>query len=276
MTNSKELFQEVLQKITFTSDRNEAEAVVRYLLEHRYELSQQELLLGKPITVDVTQLNNDITRINQHEPVQYILETAWFFNRKFIVRPGVLIPRPETEIVVEAIIKEASENATILDVGTGSGCIAISLALETSARVFALDISEEALNIARENAEALKASVSFSELDILKEPLPFSEIDLLISNPPYIREQEKKSMEQNVLGFEPSLALFVPDDDPLLFYRALAEQGKKILKSGGKILAEINSALGNETVDLMNEQGYHSVHLIKDMEGKNRIIKATR
>jgi release factor glutamine methyltransferase len=160
-------------------------------------------------------------------------------------------------------------------VGTGSGCIAISLALAVlPAQVFALDLSANALHLAQQNAIELNATVNWLQADFLNDELPLSDFDYIVSNPPYIRELEKSSMEPTVLQFEPHLALFVPDAEPLIFYRALAAKGKTILKKGGKILAEINSQLSAEVKLLFEHEGYESVHLIKDMEGKSRFVSA--
>lgn len=279
MTNSKELFQELVNKITGTPDREEAYAIVFHLLEQRVGITRQDVMMQRPVAVELSSFEEDITRINRYEPVQYVTEAAWFRNRLFVVRPGVLIPRPETELLVEEILKEinGSTHDAIVDVGTGSGCIALSLSLELPhATVVGIDISDVALKIAGENAKKLKASVTFQKADILQKTFPFRDLDFLVSNPPYIRESEKQAMEKNVLEYEPALALFVPDNDPLKFYRALAEKGMQSLKPGGKLMAEINAALGMEVVDLLKSYDYRSIELINDLDGKNRIIKAKR
>jgi release factor glutamine methyltransferase len=275
MANSKKLFQELLNKITLT-DREEAEAILFYLFEARAGLRRDEILLNKPIgsSIDFTL---DINRINVHEPVQYVSGYAWFCNRKFEVNSSVLIPRPETEELIYEVLKSKLKNPAILDVGTGSGCIAITLALEMAgATIFAIDKSEAALVVAKNNAKRLNAEIQFLQSDFLKEQITFGkQFDLVVSNPPYVRELEKHQMEQTVLRYEPPLALFVPNEQPLLFYEALAKNGRNILKEGGKIVAEINSAFGSEVKSLFESNGYHEVALMKDVAGRNRIVFAT-
>ncbi len=275
MANSKELFQELLNKITLT-DREEAEAILFYLFEARTGLGRDDFFLNKPIdhTEDFTE---DIIRINAHEPVQYVTGYAWFYNRKFEVNSSVLIPRPETEELIYEVLKSRLKSPTVLDVGTGSGCIAITLALEgIGATVYALDKSEMALAVAKRNAKKLNAEILFLHADFLKEQtMDGIQFDLIVSNPPYVRELEKQQMEPTVLSYEPHMALFVPDENPLLFYSSLAEKGKAILKREGKIVAEINASLGNEVKLLFESKGYRNVALVKDLEGKNRIVSAT-
>lgn len=275
MANSKELFQELLGKITLT-DRSEATAILYYLLETKLNLTQQEILTGKTTQASVDQFSEEIFRINANEPIQYITGVAWFRNKKFFVDKSVLIPRPETELLVQCVIDEKRKNPVILDVGTGSGCIAICLGLEIpGSRIAALDISEDSLKTARRNATTLEASVSFIQSDFLKEEIKIDKLDYLVSNPPYVRQSEKKTMEPNVLDYEPHQALFVPNENPLLFYKELARQGKNLLKSGGKIFTEINSNLGAESKLLFEQEDYKNVKLIKDLEGKERIVSAT-
>lgn len=275
MTNSKELFHDLLNKITLPN-REEAQAILYYLLENKLGLTRTEVLAGKSVEVEPTQLNIFLSRINAHEPIQYITGVAWFRNRKFEVNSSVLIPRPETEILVQTVVDEKISQPEILDVGTGSGCIAISLALEISnARIWAIDISEAALKTAEENAQQLNASVNFVKSDFLSGEMDLENLDFIVSNPPYVQESEKKSMEQNVLEYEPHLALFVSDNDPLIFYRTLARRGKNLLKASGMVMAEINPLLAKETHQLFCEAGYRYVQLLHDLEGKYRIIKAT-
>lgn len=275
MANSNKLFQELLNKITLT-DRDEAEAILFYLLEARMGLTREEILGSKQIN-GAFDFALDINRINAHEPVQYIAGYAWFCNRKFEVNSSVLIPRPETEGLVYEILKDKMKSPTLLDVGTGSGCIAITLALEVDgANVYALDKSEMALVVAKNNAKRLDAEIHFLHSDFLKEQTMLgAKFDLVVSNPPYVIELEKQQMESTVLSYEPHMALFVPDENPLLFYNSLAEKGKVLLKRGGKVMAEINAQLSNEVKLLFENEGYREVILVKDMEGKNRIVSAT-
>ncbi len=274
MANSKELFHEVLNKITI-SDRAEAEAIAYFLLEARLEIDRQHVWSNLPTQADILLLDNDIARINAYEPVQYVTQTAWFCGHRFVVNSHVLIPRPETEQLVSEVMKLAVPSAKIVDVGTGSGCIAVSLALALpSALVYGLDVSEGALQVAQQNAKQLNASVHWIHADFLNENLSLEKIDILVSNPPYIRELEKSAMEPTVLRFEPHLALFVPNHDPLVFYRALARKGKQMLNQDGKIIAEINAQFSKEVKALFAEEGYQQVSLIKDIEGKDRFVCA--
>lgn len=218
-------------------------------------------------------------RLAQHEPIQYILGTTTFYGYTFRVTPAVLIPRPETEELVDLIVhEEQTEGLRLLDIGTGSGCIAISLAKQLEkAIVYALDISAEALKVAAHNAETNGARVRFIQQDILHdEDWPEEAPDIIVSNPPYVMNRESKEMEERVLAHEPHSALFVPDENPLLFYRAIAHFGLCHLKTSGRLYFEINAALGNETRDLMVHLGYRDSRIIKDMAGKDRIIKAIR
>lgn len=275
MTNSKELFHDLLQRLTFSREPGEKQAALHYLLEQRFGITRHQIMMNVAIDIDHSILLLDLDRLNRHEPVQYVVETAWFRQQRYAVNPSVLIPRPETELLVQEVIDRYPAVARVVDVGTGSGCIAISLALEMhTSNVFAVDKSEAALSTAKKNATTLGAKVDFRRIDVLQESIPFNDLDVLVSNPPYVRELEKKEMDLNVLRHEPHDALFVPDHDPLVFYRALAIHGKKVLRQGGALIAEINSALGLETQNLFLAHNYRSVTLKNDLEGKDRIIIA--
>mgnify|MGYP002777201587 CR=1 FL=1 len=278
MTNSKELFNELVGRITLPEEVSEIQHIVFLLLSHVYQLTYTEILAGKPIQVqDKSALNAMIDRINQHEPIQYITGEASFYGRIFQVNPAVLIPRPETELLVEAICVAARSNPepkTILDIGTGSGCLAVSLALELpNTQVYAVDISQQALECAQKNARTLHASVTFQQLDILKEEISGT-FDLIVSNPPYISQQEKSVMRKNVLDFEPHVALFAPGDDALLFYQTIAEKAKRALKPNGSLWFEINEHFGSEIADILKASGYNSIRLFQDLDKKDRMISA--
>lgn len=237
--------------------------------------------LGKDITLSVKaeqELESILTRLHHFEPIQYILGEARFLGRTFYVAPGVLIPRPETEELVELMLKELSPVSRILDIGTGSGCIAVSLAKELpEAQVTAWDVSEEALAIAVSNSKALQASVRFEQRDVLTySPGATESYDVIVSNPPYVIEVEKQEMEQNVLDWEPSLALFVPDADPLRFYRRIAMLGLEMLVPGGKLYFEINRAFGEDTVSMLRELGYRAIRLQKDISHNDRFVIAEK
>ncbi len=246
-------------------------------------LGQQtvDYYLGKDIILSVKEeqeLESILARLHNFEPIQYILGEARFLGRTFRVAPGVLIPRPETEELVEMMLKELSPVSRVLDVGTGSGCIAISLAKELpESQVTAWDVSGEALSIAAANSKALQASVRFEQRDVLTyEPCVVDCYDVIVSNPPYVTEAEKQEMEHNVLDWEPSLALFVPDTDPLRFYRRIAVLGLEMLTSGGKLYFEINRAFGKDTVAMLCETGYRAVRLQKDISHNDRFVIAEK
>ena len=237
--------------------------------------------LGKDIILspkEAQELESILIRLCNFEPIQYVQGITYFLGRTFQVAPGVLIPRPETEELVEIILKEISVNARILDIGTGSGCIAVSLSKELpNAQVTAWDISEEALAISRRNNEVLQAFVNFVLCDVLTcQPTLQERYDVIVSNPPYVLEAEKQEMERNVLDWEPSLALFVPDSDPLRFYRRIAELGLVMLEPCGKLYFEINRAFGEATVAMLLELGYSSAHIQKDISGNDRFVIAKR
>jgi len=220
-----------------------------------------------------------VDRLKKQEPIQYIFGEANFFGLSFLVNKNVLIPRPETEELVEWILSNSSPTLPyrILDIGTGSGCIAVSLAKNLpNASVFGLDISNEALKLAKKNAKKNNTTVHFEQVDILKSDtiISFESFDVIVSNPPYITKSEKYYMEKNVLEYEPENALFVPDNNPLLFYQRIAEFGKIRLNKNGSLFFEINSAFGKETVNMLKKTGYNEVALRKDISGKDRMIQA--
>lgn len=284
----------------------EAQALVRLIMERVCGISTYQLLLGKGKDLSDTEkskVKEIVEGLRLYKPIQYLIGTAEFYGMELKVTPDVLIPRPETAELVERVIKDYhGQSPHILDIGTGSGCIAISLAKHLpGARVTGMDISPEALSIAAENAHGNDVSVHFIEFDILSESkISFSRMarefhkhetkcslgrnkvfismkqkfDCIVSNPPYIMNKEKAAMEANVLEHEPHLALFVPDDDPLLFYRAIARFGQSALAKGGRLYFEINALCGNETVALLEQENYKEVELIQDLYGKDRIVKA--
>lgn len=246
-------------------------------------LGQQtvDYYLGKDIILSAKaeqELESIIARLSNFEPIQYIQGEARFLGRTFRVAPGVLIPRPETEELVELMLKELSGGSRVLDIGTGSGCIAVTLAKELpKAHVEAWDISADALAIASANSETLHASVCFEQRDVLNyTPGEEEKYDVIVSNPPYVTLFEKQNMEANVLNWEPSQALFVPDEDPLRFYRRIAVLGIDMLLPGGRLYFEINRAFGEDTVAMLNELGYRSVRLLKDISHNDRFVIAKR
>lgn len=279
MTNSKELFNDLVSRITLKEDKSEIQAIVSLLLEKKLGLTRTEILTGKEIESDPSDFDPFIVQINDHKPIQYILGEAVFYGRIFKVNSSVLIPRPETELLIYEILRSVKnrngDTPRILDIGTGSGCIAITLALEIQqAIVHATDISKEAINIATQNSEELGCSVKFHEHNILEDEVSFGPFDLIVSNPPYIAEEEKVEMKKNVLEHEPHLALFAPAEDPLAFYKAIASKGKKALSPGGSVWVEINEHFGNEVADIFKDCGYHAIRIIKDLDRKDRIVTA--
>lgn len=237
--------------------------------------------LGKDIILSPKEkqdLDGILARLHKFEPIQYIQGSARFLERSYLVAPGVLIPRPETEELVEMMIKEIPADAHILDIGTGSGCIAVSLSKAfPDAGVTAWDISEEALLIARQNNDRLGGNVRFLRQDVFAYmPDGKEHYDVIVSNPPYVTESEKQAMERNVLDWEPFSALFVSDSDPLLFYRRIAELGRGMLVPGGRLYFEINRAYGEATVTMLCGQGYVNLRVLKDISGNDRIVIAER
>ena len=237
--------------------------------------------LGKDIILsskEMQKLNGILARLLNFEPIQYIQGTARFLERSYHVAPGVLIPRPETEELVEVMLREIPSDARILDIGTGSGCIAISLSQAfPNAKVTAWDVSEDALCIARRNNDDLQASVCFVKQDVLAWRGDGGQCyDVIVSNPPYITESEKQEMERNVLDWEPFSALFVPNNDPLLFYRRIGELGRMMLVDGGRLYFEINRAYGEATAMMLCGQGYTGIRILKDISGNDRFVIAER
>lgn len=277
MTNSKELFTKLVNRVTVPYSRAEIQSIIYLLFEKKLGLSRTDILVGKKLEVSSDEFDSFILRINQYEPIQYILGEALFYRRVFKVNSSVLIPRPETELLVDEICRFAHNEIqpkTLLDIGTGSGCIAISLALELpETMVKAIDISESALACAAENAACLKAQVTFSKIDILKDTVPGS-YDLIVSNPPYISDAERGTMNKNVLDFEPHKALFAPGSDPMIFYKVIGEKARKLLSSDGSLWFEINEHYGTELKKLMEVLGYQQVQIIKDLDKKDRILRA--
>jgi release factor glutamine methyltransferase len=274
MTNAKILFESLKNKIT-AHPPEEADEITFIILSAYYRVSRIDISMG--VEVDERLLpTNIIDRINAHEPVQYVLGQTNFCDVFIRVNPHVLIPRPETEELVLHAIK--TKPKTVLDLGTGSGCIPIAIAKAfPQAEIYAVDVSEDALNVARLNAYLNEQKVEFLNKDILNFDWETdTTFDLIISNPPYVKASEIKDMDSLVVDNEPHLALFVPDNDPLLFYKKIVAVGEKYLKKGGNIMVEINSALGKETLSLFQNSSYSNAVLKKDFYGKDRFVFAER
>lgn len=258
----------------------ELSAIAKGVLSDIFRLSLTELYTGKDRNFPPEaskRLEDIIRRLRQHEPLQYIMGETYFHGLPIKVTPDVLIPRPETAELTDWIASEKRTAPSILDIGTGSGCIPIALAkVFPLARISAWDISTRALLVAEENARINHADIQFAQVDVLSDSLPDIRTDILVSNPPYITTREKSGMQPNVTEWEPGTALFVPDNDPLLFYRRIADIGTSILTDGGTIYFETNQNYGEETAALLREKGYRNVTLRKDMSGNDRMIKADR
>lgn len=284
MKNSRALYQEAVKKITLSESVDEIKSMVLLLMEHTFGISRTDIVAGKPIVPEpqqLSQLDQYIERMNTGEPVQYILEEAYFCGRIFHVNPSVLIPRPETEVLISVILSwekkyrpEGAGRIKVLDIGTGSGCIPVTLRLEWPlSDVYATDISAAALKVARHNAERHQAEISFLKHDILHDDIPFGDIDVIISNPPYVTRSEANDMKQNVLGFEPHGALFVPDDDPFIFYKEIVSKSKAVLAHAGLLAVEINEKFGREIAGIFHAEGFIHVEVVNDVDGKPRVVQ---
>jgi len=265
-------------------DQKEAAAIANLVMENITGMKKIDRIIHKDHILsaeDVQRLERYASELQQHKPVQYVLHEAWFCGMKFFVDESVLIPRPETEELVDWMFTEmklANKFAsTCLDVGTGSGCIAVALKKKLpSSMVLACDMSEKALEVAERNARALSADVQFQLLDFLDENqlsnLP--SIDLLVSNPPYIPATEKNSIARNVVDYEPHLALFVPDTDPIIFYRAMVSFAIRYMRKGAMIFAELHETTAQDVAHMFDMNGLQNVELKRDIHGKPRMIKA--
>ncbi|EMR01066.1 peptide chain release factor N(5)-glutamine methyltransferase [Cesiribacter andamanensis] len=271
------LYRSTYQQLTPLGESASQQAY--WLLEGIVGISLMDVVLDKKIALSAQQeqlLQQAIARLLRHEPLQYVLGVANFRGHDFVVSPAVLIPRPETEELVQRILERHQQQhpLRILDVCTGSGCIALSLAKELpGASVWATDISPEALAIAEQNRQRLGVEVQLLQADALQAPFPAEELDVVVSNPPYVRQSEADKMQPNVLDWEPHLALFVPDEDALRFYRAIAREAAKKLKKGGWLYVEINEAYGHEVAGLLQQLGFGQVQVLPDLQGKARMVE---
>ena len=274
------IYLQTLENISALYDKNEGAAITHLLFEKIAEIQQVTNIQN--ITYDPTTLefiDTQVAALKNHQPIQYVLGEAWFYNRKYIVNPDVLIPRPETEELVDWIVKENTHqsNLQIIDIGSGSGCIAISLALAfQNCRVKAIDVSNEAIAVIEKNALGLKANnLETFSLNFLDDSNwnGFERFDIIVSNPPYIPENETGTLDKHVLDWEPGLALFVPSKDPLLFYKKLADFGKFHLTNTGKIYMECHYLYAIASEKYFQEMGYET-QLKKDMQGNERMLKA--
>lgn len=278
---TREAINRLRENLAGAYDPREIESMTRVIFE--------DVLLWKPVDIVMrdqeplpsffdTKLDGIIDRLLRHEPLQYILGKARFHGHSFAVTPATLIPRPETEQLVDMIVDQnPGSDLRVLDIGTGSGCIAISLARALKfAHVTATDISPQALAVAQQNAAALKTRVSFVQQDILTTQAPREAWDIIVSNPPYITMSERSAMERNVLDYEPGSALFVPDDNPMLYYRPIAAYASLALASAGRLYLEINRAMGSQVVQTLQQAGLKNIQLHNDFNGNPRFATAIK
>lgn len=262
-------------------EHQEANALARIIYCEILKQSNVDYYLCKDMDLSANEekkVKGILDRLAKFEPIQYIQEKTNFLGREFFVKQGVLIPRQETEELVALVAQTCQPDDKILDIGTGSGCIAISLSKEhPNAKVYAWDISKEALEVAQLNNRLLAATVQFAQNDIFQyEATGNEQFNIIISNPPYIAEHEKAEMEANVLHWEPEIALFVPNEDPLRFYRRISELGQKMLTPHGELFFEINRAYGKEIKQLLHDLGYHNIQIKKDISNNDRFVYAER
>ena len=273
-----------IQELTPLYDAGEAESFFYLILEAKHQLQRVDLALQPDLVFSDEEIviwNFILEQLKKEIPIQYILGVTHFYGLEFEVNSAVLIPRPETEelvdwIVLKSKIKNQKSKLKILDIGTGSGCIAIALAKNLpNAQVFALDVSEQALATAKTNAELNQVTIQFLHQSILETENLGQQFDVIVSNPPYVRELEKQEIKKNVLDNEPHLALFVEDNDALIFYRKIAQLAQKNLNPQGQLYFEINQYLGQEMLDLLREMGFKNCELRKDIYGNDRMIQCT-
>ena len=289
-------YDEFWQPLTKVYDSGEAKAIARMVYEVRFGLTLTDIVMGRADHCPEEELRAIQKRLLEGEPVQYIIGVADFCGRQFHVEPGVLIPRPETAELCRWIIEERGERReerdfSVLDIGTGSGCIAITLALEMpEAKVTAWDISDDALRIAQKNATTLGAEVAFEKQDALNisltshhspltshhSPLTSNQWDLIVSNPPYIKPKERNGMEKNVLAYEPHVALFAPEDQPIIFYQRIGDYAWQSLNPGGMLFFELNPLTANDVSSYLQRLGFTEVEIRKDDYGKDRFLKAKK
>ncbi len=280
--NITEIRKYIISSISNVYEANEAESISYLIFEDVLKRSKTDIILkgADLVTTDETdKISKIIEELKNNKPIQYILGYADFYDLKFAVNEYTLIPRQETEILVNEIIKynKQFKNIKIIDIGTGTGCIAISLAKNINANVTALDISNEALQIAQNNAKMNNVSLNFLNLNILENNLKSDFLfDVIVSNPPYVTNTEKQFMHENVLNYEPNSALFVDDSNPLLFYKSILQFAEKNLVTGGQIWFEINEKFGTDILELLKKHNFTNIKIIKDLNEKERIAFGTK
>jgi release factor glutamine methyltransferase len=276
-------YETLCHRLSTCYEAGEAKALVRWVLDVRFGLSLTDIICGKVTQLsadDQAELEKIMQRLEKGEPVQYIIGVADFAGRQFKVAPGVLIPRPETAELCEWVVSEAQNASQLLDIGTGSGCIAITLAAELPhAKVSAWDISDDALRIASGNASLLGANVTFEKHDILDTAIATDTqpiYDVIVSNPPYIKLSERDGMAKNVRDYEPDIALFAPEANPIIFYQKIAHFAWKNLREGGRLFFELNPLTSEAVGDDLRQLGFSDIEFRQDLYGKQRFLKATK
>jgi release factor glutamine methyltransferase len=278
--SSKKLLQWIVERIELDETDLEIQGLAYIIIEHLFKINKTEIITDRSLNISSSQLkelNQFLDRINKGEPIQYILGETEFYGRQFIVNPGVLIPRGETEELVDLVIKDhKGKKIKVLDIGSGSGCIPITIVKELKLiKAYAIDFDPRAIKVARQNATRHQVEIDFLMIDILKEKIPIQGLDVIISNPPYVTLSEKSQMKTNVLEHEPATALYVSDENPLIFYERIADLGRESLKEDGKLYFEINENFGNKIAQMLEQRGYKNIELIADLNGKDRVIKAS-
>ncbi len=273
--SSKELVGQIMTSLLHLYSEKEAKSMAYRCLDLGWDCSATDILMEKSVEIS-DEWDAKLGRLLSGEPLQYVMGFEFFRDRKLMVSPATLIPRPETEELVMKILPLIDKQHRVLDVGTGSGCIAVTLGIETDAAIFAWDVSDGALDIAKNNASLLGAQVSFKYQDIFEWEQTTDTWDFIVSNPPYVLDQEKSEMSPNVLDFEPHLALFVPDQDPLKFYQTLGTFAWSRLNPGGWLAVEINRAYGLETEKLFRQIGFSTTELHQDFNGNDRFVLAQK
>lgn len=280
ITTLKDCINLLKKELQTSYPNTEIKSFTNLIFRHLFNYSASQLYINQTQAVsqsDYQKLSGIIEGLKRYQPIQYILGETEFYGLKFKTGPAVLIPRPETEELVQWIIENYREqNPSILDVGTGSGCIAVSLAkFITGSTVYAFDVSPDALEIAQENARLNDARISIYADDILnpKSEINLQKFDCIVSNPPYVKEEEKELIQKNVLEYEPHLALFVPNNDALVFYSTICKFAQQHLKMGGWLYFEINERLGKSVLELMQEEGFSHLELKQDLFGKDRMVR---
>ncbi len=277
--SSKKLLQYIKESITLDESEEELNSLSYYIIEHLFKLDKNEIILDRSVNIsssELKELHKFLDRINDHEPIQYIIGEADFYDRKFIVNPSVLIPRPETEELVQLIIADhKGKKPKFTDVGTGTGCIPITLVKELpGAKAYAIDFDPRVIRTAKQNAEMHDVQINFMLLDVLRESFPLQSLDFVVSNPPYVTYTDRELMKDNVTKYEPATALYVKDDDPLLFFRRIAEISMHRLKPEGKIYFEVNEKFADDVKALLEVMDFIECTVVQDLNGKDRIVHA--